>query len=216
MVEAVQIFRHRMFGGTSMRILPQFAVPRRSYRAIGLGAFLTATAVIAACSADSAGSALSPSSLARAGSDSSKPPRDTTKPPRDTTKPPPRDTIPRDTVDTLPPRPEKVNVSGRVLGVVVITPTPGARDTLRFDPLPGVNVRIMRNVLVDGVAKQVLAAQLVSDAQGRFAVKELAGGYYVVYAEPPAGSIWGNSFSYLNANRAEVTVDVYLWRRPNP
>ena len=195
-----------------MRVLTQFAVPRRHYRAIGLGVFLTLTAVIAACSADGADGALSPSSLARAGNDSSKPPRDTTKPPpRDTTEKPPRDTL-----DTIPPRPEKVNVSGRVLGVVVITPAPGVRDTLRFDPIAGVNVRIMRNVLVNGVAKQVLAAELVSDAAGRFAVKDLAGGYYVVYAEPPAGSIWSNSFSYLDANRPEVSVDVFLWRRTTP
>jgi len=75
------------------------------------------------------------------------------------------------------------------------------RDTLRFDPIAGVNVRIMRNVLVNGVATQVLAAQLVTDALGRFAVKDLAGGYYVVYAEPPAGSVWSNSFSYLDAKR---------------
>ena len=174
---------------------------------------VTLTIVVAACSssADDAVVGPSPRTLAAGLDSAKKPPRDSTqKPPRDTTQKPPRDTV---RVDTTPPVPEKVQLSGRVLGVVVIDPAPGVRDTLRFDPVAGMPLRIMRNVLVDGLAKQVLALQLTSDAQGRFSAKELPGGYYVIYAEPAAGSPWAPSFSYLAATKADVTVDVYVWKR---
>jgi hypothetical protein len=182
---------------------------------------VTLTIVVAACSSSADDRVVGPSPLTSAtGADSArKPGRDSTqKPPRDSTQKPPRDTTPkppRDTVgvDTTPPVPEKVQLSGRVLGVVVIAPAPGVRDTLRFDPVAGMPLRIMRNVLVDGVAKQVLALQLTSDSQGRFSAKDLPGGYYVIYAEPAAGSPWAPSFSYLAATKPDVTVDVYVWKR---
>ncbi|MEW5915394.1 MAG: hypothetical protein AB1762_03270 [Gemmatimonadota bacterium] len=169
------------------------------------------TAVIAACSSDLGSDGLSPSSLARAAGDSTgQPPRDTAKkPPRDTTQKPPRDTL-----DSMPPLPEKVQLSGRVLAVTVIAPGPGVRDTLRFEAIAGAKVRVMRNLLVDGQATQRLAAERVTDANGAFTVRDLAGGYYVVYADPPAGSPYQSSFSYLAATKPEVKVDVYLWRRP--
>jgi hypothetical protein len=201
-----------------MRVVPHLSSLLRYRRAIALSAFASLTAVIAACSSDAGSDGLSPSSLSRAAGDSTgKPPRDTSgKPPRDSTQKPPRDTTqkpPRDTLDTMPPLPEKVATSGRVLAIVVIPPTTGGRDTLRFDPIAGAKVRIMRNLLVDGKATQRLAAELVTDANGAFAVKDLPGGYYVVYADPPAGSPYNSSFSYLFANKPEVKVDVYLWRR---
>jgi hypothetical protein len=194
-----------------MVALPRSSFLQRYSRAARLGVFASVTAVIAACSSDFGSDGLSPSSLARAAGDSTgQPPRDTAqKPPRDTTQKPPRDTL-----DTLPRLPEKVQLSGRVLAVTVIAPAPGVRDTLRFDPIAGAKVRVMRNLLVDGKATQRLAAELVTDANGAFAVKDLAGGYYVVYADPPAGSPYQSSFSYLAATRPEVKVDVYLWRRP--
>jgi hypothetical protein len=107
-----------------------------------------------------------------------------------------------------------VQVSGRVLAVVVISPTPDVRDTLRFEPIAGAKLRVMRNLLVDGKAVQRLAAELVSDANGTYALRDLPGGYYVVYADPPAGSQYSSSFSYLAATKPEVKLDIYLWRRP--
>jgi len=126
---------------------------------------------------------------------------------RDTIMPPPPDTI-----DTLPRLPEKVAVAGRVLGIVFMTPGPGVRDTVRLDPVVGAKVTIMRNILVNGRSAQELAAALTTDASGRFTVT-VKGGYYVVYAEPPAGSIWSKSYSYLPATQPNVNVDVYLWKR---
>lgn len=192
-----------------MRVVHRSAKLDRHKRAMRLAAFIALTVVMAACS-DRGDHLLNPSSIARTtGADSARPPRgdSTQRPPRDTTKPPPRDTL-----DTMPPLPEKVAVSGRVLGMVAVTPTAGSRDTMRFDPVPGARVRIMRNVLVNGASSQVLSVELVTDANGRFSAS-LAGGYFVVYAEPPAGTIWSKSFSYLAANRPEVSVDVYLWKR---
>ena len=185
-----------------MRAVPRPSKLYRHRRAISLGVFISLTAVIAACS-ERGDYLLNPSSIARTtGADSG--PR----PPRDTTKRPP----PPDTLDSMPPVPQNVAVSGRVLGIVPITPTAGSRDTLRFDPIAGAKVRIMRNLLVNGAATQVIAAERVSDANGKFSAS-LAGGWYVVYVEPPAGTNWSKSFSYLAANRAEVSVDVYLWKQ---
>jgi hypothetical protein len=201
-----------------MRVLPQYRVHRHRH-ALTLGAFVALAAVISACASDGDDSSTGPSSLAAtsASDTTQRPPRDTThKPPRDTTHKPPRDTTkkpPRDTVDTMPPVPAKVALSGRVLAVVVVVPSAGMRDTLRFDPIAGAKVRIMRNLLVNGTASQVLAAELTSDGAGRFSVKDLAGGYYVVYVDPPAGSIWEKNFAYLAATQPNVSVDVYLWRR---
>lgn len=182
---------------------------------------VTLTIVVAACSSSADDRVVGPSPLTSAtGADSArKPGRDSTqKPPRDTTQKPPRDTTgkpPRDTVgvDTLPRIPEKVAVSGRVLGMVLIEPAPGVRDTIRVDPVAGAKVRIMRNVLVNGVATQVLALELTTDAAGRFGVKDLPGGYYVAYADPPAGSPWAPSWAYFSATSSAVNVDVYLWKR---
>jgi hypothetical protein len=212
-----------------MRNWTRFALPHRYARAIWLGGAMILTVVIAACSSDDGDGVLSPTSIARAAGadsakprgdtakpprDTSKPPRDSTKPPRDTTKPP-RDTIkppPPDTIDTMPPLPEKVAVSGKVVGLVFIEPAPGVRDTMRLDPLAGIKVRIMRNIIVNGSSAQELAAELVTDANGAFKTS-LKGGYYVVYAEPPANSIWNKSFSYLAATRPDVNVTVYLWKK---
>lgn len=195
-----------------MRGLSRSAIQALLFRRFPVIA-VTLTIVVAACSSNADDRVVGPRPLTSAsGADSArKPGRDSTqKPPRDTTKNPPRDTV---GTDTTPPVPEKVQLSGRVLGVVVIAPTPGVRDTLRFDPVAGMPLRIMRNVLVDGVAKQVLALQLTSDSQGRFSAKDLPGGYYVIYAEPAAGSPWAPSFSYLAATKPDVTVDVYVWKR---
>jgi hypothetical protein len=98
--------------------------------------------------------------------------------------------------------------------MVLIVPAPGTRDTIRFDPVAGAKVRIMRNVLVNGRATQVLALELTTGVTGAFAVKDLPGGYYVVYADPPEGSPWSPNFSYLAATKAQVSVDVYLWKKP--
>lgn len=170
---------------------------------VGLAVFAALTLVVAACSNDDDRIA-GPSSLAAQSPDSGrKPGRDTTKNPRDTAR-----------VDTTPPvYTGKVAVSGRILGINVIAPTAGSRDTIQFVPVALAKIRVMRNVLVNGAASQVLAAELTSDAAGQFSIKDLAGGYYIVYADPPEGSGYEKNWSYLAALKPEVTVDVYLWKK---
>jgi len=103
---------------------------------------------------------------------------------------------------------------GHILGVVGTAPTPGSNDTLRFEPLAGSRIRVVRNLLVNGVATQELAAETVSDDDGAYAVSGLAAGYYIVQADPPSGSPYAGGFSYLPGQSSDVQVDVYLWKQP--
>ena len=120
---------------------------------------------------------------------------------------------PNDSSTTPPPLPATFNLSGRVLGVTRRAPAPGVTDTLRFDPLAGVPLRIMRNLLVNGQATQVLAAETTSGASGEFRVDALAGGYYVIYATAPAGSPWVSNHTLVAGTSNEVLANVYLWRQ---
>jgi hypothetical protein len=105
------------------------------------------------------------------------------------------------------------DVHGRVLGVAVLAPSPGVQDTLDYTPLSGAKIRIIHNLLVNGEAKQELAAETVSDAQGAYAVSGLEGGYYIVEADPPAGSAYAAGDEYLSGQSSDVTLNVYLWKQ---
>jgi hypothetical protein len=104
-------------------------------------------------------------------------------------------------------------LQGRVRGVSAKSGQYGG-DTLSYEPIAGAAVRIYRNLLVDGAATQVLAAQTTSDAAGQYRVEGLEGGYYIVKAVAPAGSPYADSWTYAAGTAPEVTADVYLWRQP--
>ena len=113
-------------------------------------------------------------------------------------------------IDTTPGAPAKVKVSGRILGV---TPAPaGSADSLHYEAIGRARIRIMHNVIVGGQASEVLAVELVANDAGEFTVNNLPGGYYIVYADPPAGSIYQKSWSYLSAMQTQVSLSVYLWK----
>ncbi len=114
-----------------------------------------------------------------------------------------------DTTHAVPP---KVRVSGRILGVTFTVPTQGS-DSMHFEPVRHAKIRVMQNVLVNGESSQVLAVEMLSDDAGGYMIKDLPGGYYVVYAYPPAGSAYAQNWSYLAALDPEVKLDVYVWKK---
>ena len=114
---------------------------------------------------------------------------------------------------TPPPLATTFNLSGRVLAVTRTAPAPGVTDTLRYDPVAGVPLRVMRNLLVNGQATQVLAAETTSGASGEYRINGLAGGYYVIYATPPAGSPYASNHALVAGTANEVLANVYLWRK---
>jgi len=118
------------------------------------------------------------------------------------TNPTPSDSTP----STLP---EKVQASGRVIGVTVAI---GEKDSLRFEPVAGASVTVHRNVLVDGKAQQVLVTTLTTKSDGSWSLADLAGGHYILTATPPAGSPYKQNWTYLPATTAVAKADVYLWK----
>jgi hypothetical protein len=115
-----------------------------------------------------------------------------------------------DTTHAVPP---KVRVSGRILGVTFTVPTQGSADSMHFEAVRRARIRVMQNVLVNGEASQVLAVEMLSDDSGGYVIRDLPGGYYVVYAYPPAGSAYSQNWSYLAALDPEVKLDVYVWKK---
>jgi hypothetical protein len=113
-------------------------------------------------------------------------------------------------IDTTPGAPAKVKVSGRIVGVSQAPA--GSADSLQYQPIARAKIRIMHNVVENGQASEVLAVQLVANDAGEFTVNNLPGGYYIVYADPPAGSIYRGSWSYLSAMQPLVAATVYLWK----
>ena len=114
--------------------------------------------------------------------------------------------------DTIGELPSSVRVHGQVLGVSVTTPVQGSADTLSFEPVASAPIKIYRNVLVDGGATQVLAAETISGEHGEYEVRGLKGGYYIVKVTAPAGVPYADNWEYLPATSTDVTVNVYLWR----
>jgi hypothetical protein len=107
--------------------------------------------------------------------------------------------------------PASVRVTGQVLGVSATEPVSGTNDTLRFAPIPHARITLKRNILVDGQSAQEPAGELSADADGRFRLDGLVGGYYVVEAVAP-GSGYRAGWEYLAATRSAVDLTVYLWK----
>jgi hypothetical protein len=106
-----------------------------------------------------------------------------------------------------------VRLSGQVLGVSAVVPVASSRDSLRFEPIAGARIRVMRNILVDSAATQVLVAETTSGRNGEYVVERLEAGYYIAYVTAPEGSAYVDNWSYVPANAGEVRVNVYLWRK---
>ena len=107
--------------------------------------------------------------------------------------------------------PASVTVTGQVFGVSAREPVGGSADTLRHDPLPHARLTLKRNILVNGESAQEPAGSFTADADGRFRLNGLRGGYYIIEASAP-GSGYRDGWEYLPATRAVVEVNVYLWR----
>ena len=114
--------------------------------------------------------------------------------------------------DTIAELPSSARVHGRVLGVSVTAPVQGSADTLSFEPVAGAPIKIYRNVLVDGGATQVLAAETISGGSGEYEVQGLEGGYYIIRVTAPAGVPYSDNWEYLAATSSDVEVNVYHWR----
>lgn len=113
--------------------------------------------------------------------------------------------------DTSGVAPSFVNLSGHVFAVEN-APAGQGSDTLRYVPIGGVPLRLMHNILVNGQSAQELAGRVVADAGGTYRFDNLPSGYYVLYAEPAAGSGWSGSYSLVPAQQAAVTIDVFVWK----
>jgi hypothetical protein len=107
--------------------------------------------------------------------------------------------------------PASVTVTGQVLGVSAREPVAGSTDTLGHDPLPHARVALKRNILVNGQSAQEPAGTFIADAEGRFRIEGLRGGYYIIEASAPASG-YRDGWDYLPATRSAVEVNVYLWR----
>ena len=105
--------------------------------------------------------------------------------------------------------PASVRVNGRILGVSASEPVAGSSDTLRHDPLPHARITLKRNILVNGESAQEPAGTFTADAEGRFRLDDLRGGYYIIEASAPG---YRDGWEYLPATRAAVELSVYLWR----
>jgi hypothetical protein len=107
--------------------------------------------------------------------------------------------------------PTTVTVTGQVIGVSAREPVAGSADTLRHEPLANARITLKRNILVNGESAQEPAGGFTTDANGRFRLDRLRGGYYIIEASAP-GSGYRDGWEYLPATRAVVEVNVYLWR----
>jgi hypothetical protein len=176
---------------------------------------LTLAAVVAAACADDAtvDPAGPPVATAAGTADSAR---------RDTTRGTRTDTTRRDTTRTSrPPVPPTdtsgrvvvttADVSGRVIGAILNRRATGA-DTLAHVPLAGVTVKLFRNGTVNGASTSTFVSEVVTGAGGTFSFGSIPGGYYLLRSYPPAGSGYGESLSYLDATRAQVSMNIYVWQ----
>ena len=115
--------------------------------------------------------------------------------------------------DTSHVAPSIVDLSGHVLAMRSGGSGQGG-DTLSYDAISGVQLKLMHNILVDGSAEQELAGTTVSDAQGAYHFANLPSGYYVLYAYPTTVSGYKANYSLVPAQSAQVTVDVFVWKTP--
>src|SRR5262249_20399823 len=85
-------------------------------------------------------------------------------------------------------------------------------DTLSYDAIGGVALKLMHNVLVNGEAQQELAGTFTSDAAGAYHFDNLPSGDYVLYAYPTTTSGDKGNYSLVPALSASVIVDVFVWK----
>lgn len=111
--------------------------------------------------------------------------------------------------DTIKAPPSIFTVSGRVLGVDAVAGS--GSDTLHFVPLVGADVKLWHNVLENGVAKQVLAGETITGANGVYQFANQPGGYYIA-AATAAGTAYQSSFAYVEGTSTQVVADIYLFR----
>lgn len=103
-----------------------------------------------------------------------------------------------------------VNLSGHVYAIQ--SAPPGGSDTLAYSAIAGVQLKLMHNVLVNGVATQELTGSTVSDANGAYHFDGIDGGYYVIYATPSVASGYKGNYSLVPAQSATTVVDVFVWK----
>jgi hypothetical protein len=111
--------------------------------------------------------------------------------------------------DTTRVSPASVDVSGQVLGVKraalgAVVVGDSSVTSYEFEPIAGARVAIVRNVLVDGEARQELVAETRSGRNGEFAFQRVPPGYYLLTANAPADSRYADNFTYLAANVAVI------------
>ena len=110
------------------------------------------------------------------------------------------------------PLPSSVDVSGHVVAVERFWPPAANGDTLRSAPLAGASVALLlRTGVDDGVFEQPVA-QTTTDAQGRWKLDDVAGGYYTLDVTPPAGSGLERASFFLSATAPTVVFTAQLWR----
>jgi hypothetical protein len=137
-----------------------------------------------------------------------------TNPPRtDSTVTPPRPVTPPDTARPAVP----AIVSGRVLGQIFNRAGTGS-DTLQIVPLAGVTVQLYHQQPVLGagtpsIPTSLPIAQVVTGADGSYRVGPIPGGRYYLRALPSAGSGFGEGVSHVSVTQAQVTVNLYVWKR---
>lgn len=140
--------------------------------------------------------------------------RDTTTSTPSTPSTPTTPTTPSDTAKTPPTYPASVRVTGRVLQA---TWTQGmtAGDTVlsSFSPVSGARVTLYRNLLVGGKGVSEKVGEKTTGADGKFVFENAPGGPYVVSLNVTPAQFYGEAFTYLMGNAAEVSVDLKVYRR---
>ena len=110
------------------------------------------------------------------------------------------------------PLPASVDASGHVLAVERFWPPAANGDTLRFTPVAGAGVALLRRTVVDGAVAEQPVSQTTTDAQGRWKFDDIPGGYYTLDVTPPAGSGLDRTSYYLSATSETVVFVAHLWR----
>lgn len=105
------------------------------------------------------------------------------------------------------------DLRGTVYLMSVRTPVVAGQDSLVRTPLAGATIELRRNVLVDGKATQTVIGTVTSATDGTYSFTGLAGGYYVAYGHPPAGSGLTETLEYVAGTQAQVTTNLFMWKR---
>jgi len=105
-----------------------------------------------------------------------------------------------------------LDLRGTVYQMSVRTPVVAGQDSLVRTPLAGATIELRRNLLVDGKATQTVVGTVTSAADGSYSFTGLAGGYYVAYGYPPAGSALTETLEYVAGTQAQVTTNLFMWK----